>query len=109
MPYIKIFKNKRDYLNRKYFNSSGDAYSELEKMKFYIASYNAGQGTILKAIKLTGIENPQWNDLLNPTNHSQSALWNAIPESWGRAAKYEEITTYVEQTMNRRYQQNIFR
>lgn len=73
-----------------------------EQWAFYLAAYNAGEGTVSKAYKALNKTNAKWSDLIQ--GGSSSALYKAIPESWGRETKFTEITTYVDEILKRKNQ-----
>ena len=109
---MRVLKNKIKYLDGKINKykpetSAIEKYnpkiSMLERYKLYIASYNGGQGTIEKcliAADKAGVKNPVFDSFL-AADPSNSILWEAIPESWGREDKYDEISEYVENVINR--------
>ena len=88
-----IFSRKRTAINRLIFSSYSKPLEEDEREKFYLAAYNAGEGTVQKAYKYCRQENPTWDTLVD--GWKTSYLWCAIPESWGKRDKYKEITMYV--------------
>lgn len=55
--------------------------------------------TIKKAWEEYGSEDCTWNDLCD--GFKNSALYGVIPESWGPAAKYHEISKYPVEIMER--------
>jgi hypothetical protein len=97
-----IFSKKRKTIDRLVFSKYQTPLETKEKEKFYVAAYNAGEGTIQKAFKGSGADSPTWDDLID--GESKSYLWEAIPTSWGRPDKYREITRYVSDILARRYQ-----
>jgi len=97
-----IFSKKRKTIDRLVFSKYQTPLETKEKEKFYVAAYNAGEGTIQKAFKGSGADSPTWDDLIE--GESKSYLWEAIPTSWGRPDKYREITKYVSDILARRYQ-----
>ncbi len=94
-----VFKNKINYIDKKVFANYTTQPSADEKMKFYLAAYNGGQGTVKKAYVNTKKTDATWNDII--AGKEKSALWFAINENWGRKAKYKEITEYVHNIMLR--------
>lgn len=77
-----------------------------ESIKFYTAAYNAGEGTLWKAVKLaySGKENClRWDDLLKSSSGKiqDSPLYRAMPSQWNRDMKYKEITEYVRDVLKR--------
>ena len=88
-----IFSRKRSAINRLIFSQYSEPLEEDEKEKFYLAAYNAGEGTIRKAYMYCKQGNPTW-DMLSD-GKQKSYLWQAIPESWGKRDKHKEITMYV--------------
>ncbi|MEO6095701.1 MAG: transglycosylase SLT domain-containing protein [Fibrobacteria bacterium] len=95
-----ILSIKRDRINKSIFSKYKTQPSDAEKQKFYIAAYNAGEGTVKKAWKKNGEDECVWEDLIE--DPEQSALWSAIPEAWGRKSKYKEITDYVSDILKRK-------
>jgi uncharacterized protein (TIGR02594 family) len=73
-----------------------------EKWKFYLAAYNGGEGTIKKAYDACHVVNATWYDVIK--GKETSALWSVIPESWGPAGKYKEISTYPLEILKRAMQ-----
>jgi hypothetical protein len=96
-----IFTRKRKTIDSLVFSKYLTPLDPKEKEKFYVAAYNAGEGTIQKAFKGSGTDNPTWDDLIE--GEEKSYLWEAIPTSWGRQDKYREITRYVSDILARRY------
>lgn len=103
---VKLLKRKTLFLEltafKKYGTPSGDEY-----WKFVVAAYNAGEGTIYKAIRYAyGKRIPKelkFDDLLETQtgNPWESPLVQAMPRRWRKIAKYKEIKTYVENIIKR--------
>ena len=94
-----IFASKRKAIHKLIFRHFKIPLPESEKQKFYVAAYNAGQGTVLKAWKNFGRKDCTWDQLIS--GDESSALWQAIPKSWIRDSKYKEITQYVSKILKR--------
>lgn len=103
---VKLLKRKTLFLEltafKKYGTPQGDEY-----WKFVIASYNAGEGTIYKAMKIAYANNlpdsPKFADLVKTKtgNPWESPLVRAMPRRWRKVAKYKEIKNYVENVIKR--------
>jgi len=103
-----VFDKKAQYIDNILEKSKiSDLYSRLEKEQLYVASYNAGQGTIGGALKNAisdGFVAPKWEDLIARNKASDSYLWKAMPSSWNRESKYNEITNYQKKVMDLKIQ-----
>jgi peptidoglycan hydrolase-like protein with peptidoglycan-binding domain len=76
--------------------------SQQEKIKFYLAAYNCGEGTVVQAVKLSDKNNPTWDEIINRDYKEKSCLWSAINPDWGTEKKYIEITEYVDNIIKRK-------
>ncbi|MBN2035701.1 MAG: transglycosylase SLT domain-containing protein [Chitinispirillaceae bacterium] len=100
----KILSQKRNRVTNKILPLYSEKPSAEDFLKLWVASYNAGEGTVLEAVKNSSSKNPQWDDLLNNKEPKKSSLYKAIPQSWGADKKYIEITEYVENVIKRKMQ-----
>jgi hypothetical protein len=76
-------------------------YSSTELMELALTAYNAGQGTIQKALDYSinhGVSAPKLSDLTSGGN--DSAIAHVIPATWG-SAKVTEISHYAPQILHR--------
>ena len=81
-------------------NDIGKPFNDIEKWKLYIAAYNIGGGTVIRAInnRYDGSGNViKWKDLITSKSGKleDSAIYEEMPEEWNRKAKYGEITSFV--------------
>lgn len=103
---VKLLKCKTAFLNITGFKKYGIPHGD-EYWKFIVAAYNAGEGTIYKAMRIAyGNEIPKevvFDDLLKTKtgNPWESPLVKAMPRRWRKVAKFKEIKTYVENIINR--------
>ncbi len=95
-----IFSIKRRNIDSTVFAKYKTQKSDSEKLKFYIASYNGGQGTVRKAWIEYGEVDCVWEDLIKG-GWEHSALTKAFPKSWYAKNKYKEITEYVTIILDR--------
>ncbi|NLE02383.1 MAG: peptidoglycan DD-metalloendopeptidase family protein [Fibrobacter sp.] len=100
----KVFAAKMKSVNTLVFKNYTTPLPDEEEIKFYLAAYNGGEGTVQKAYKACGVVNAKWEDLIK--GKETSGLWAAIPESWDRESKYKEITQYVSDIIARATQDN---
>lgn len=96
----KLLKRKAMHLYQKGFSNYGTPKGD-EYWKFVAAAYNAGEGTIVKAMKYAyGNEKPvevRFEDLLKTSTGSiwDTPLFKAMPKRWRRVSKYKEIKNYA--------------
>lgn len=102
----KLLKQKAMHLYQHGFAKYGMPVGD-EYWKFVAAAYNAGEGTIVKAMNHAyGNVKPgevRFDDLINTKtgNPWDSALVKAMPRSWKKVAKYKEISTYARDVVAR--------
>jgi len=99
----KVLSMKMRDIDR-YLQKKGiqDQYSSEEKWQFYLAAYNAGQGTVTRTIEMAiqaGVPAPTWDDLIagNPT---ESHLWKGMG-TLRSAQKYQEISKFPREVLAR--------
>ncbi len=97
------FSLKKNAIDQNVFSNYDQELNEDEKSKFYLAAYNAGQGTIQQAYKFSNKKAALWDDLIKTPNET-SPLFKAIPESWGKKDKFREIAEYVAHILARKNQ-----
>lgn len=103
---VTIMRNKAERLNKTVFKKYGTPKGD-EYWKFIAAAYNAGEGTVARAIRIAyGNSKPDsvvFKDLLQKKNTSKydSALYKAIPKHWGKNRKYKEISEFAMHVVNR--------
>lgn len=103
---VKLLRRKTLFLELTAFKRYGEPKGD-EYWKFIIAAYNAGEGTIYKAMKHAyGNRVPdelKFKDLLKTQtgNPWESPLVKAMPRRWRKVSKYKEIKSYVENTIKR--------
>jgi len=96
----RIMRRKALHLHQEGFSKYGMPDKE-EYWKFIAAAYNAGEGTIVKAMKKAyGNRKPdkvRFDDLIRTAsgNPWDSPLMHAMPKRWRRVSKYKEIKEYA--------------
>lgn len=102
----KLMRRKAMHLHQKGFSKYGTPQGD-EYWKFVAAAYNAGEGTIVKALKYaygnTKPKQVKFEDLLKTSTGSiwDTPLFKAMPRRWKRVAKYKEIKTYAVDVIRR--------
>ena len=102
----KLMKQKAMHLHQKGFAKYGTPKGD-EYWKFVSAAYNAGEGTIVKAMSIAyGNKKPKevkFSDLVKTTtgNPWDSALVKAMPKRWRKVSKYKEIKEYAQNVIAR--------
>lgn len=99
-----ILNKKRNSVKRLIVTLYAQPLSDSLFLKLWVGTYNAGEKTIMDAVKKCTKKNPDWTDLLNDKTPKNSALYQAIPRSWEPDKKYIEISEYVEQVIKRKDQ-----
>lgn len=103
---VKLLRRKTLFLELTAFKQYGQPKDD-EYWKFIVGAYNAGEGTIYKAMKYAyGNKVPKeikFQDLLKTKtgNPWESPLVKAMPRPWRKVAKYKEIKSYVENIIKR--------
>jgi hypothetical protein len=99
-----ILTKKHSYINKLVFSHYTTPPSADDQMKFVLAAYNSGEKTISDAYAISKQQNASWEQIINRADKVNSPLWKAIPEEWGKAGKYSEITQYADNIIQRQYQ-----
>jgi soluble lytic murein transglycosylase-like protein len=103
---VKLMKRKAKHLHAEAFVRYGLPKGD-EYWKFVSAAYNAGEGTMAKAMELAyGNRRPmqvKFKDVLVSKNGDYRAtpLYRALPNRWRTAAKYREVSEYAENVIRR--------
>jgi hypothetical protein len=99
-----ILTKKHNSINKLVFSHYTTSPSAGDQMKFVLAAYNSGEKTISDAYAIGKQQNASWEQIINRADKVNSPLWKAIPEEWGNAGKYSEITQYVDNIIQRKNQ-----
>jgi membrane-bound lytic murein transglycosylase MltF len=103
---VKVMEKKAVYLEKTVFKKYGQPQGD-EYWKFIAAAYNAGEGTIAKAMRIA-YKNKipvcvRFDDLIISQSGlaADSALYKAIPYHWGKRRKFREIRNYASSVVLR--------
>ena len=103
---VKLMKRKAKHLHAEAFVRYGLPRGD-EYWKFVSAAYNAGEGTMTKAMELAyGKRRPlqvRFKDMLVAKNgdYRTTPLYRALPQRWRTADKYREVSEYAENVIRR--------
>ena len=106
MACVEILKDKSLKLSQNSFRKYGTPQGE-EYWKFIVAAYNAGEGTIARALRIAyGTDRPKqitFNDLVTSTtgNPKDAPLYKALSRRWNRKAKFREISEFATNILAR--------
>jgi hypothetical protein len=104
---VNVFVSKRKAVEP-ILDKFGVTKAGFERYKFYLASYNLGEGTVKNACKKAAKQGLTWDQVTLPSTPTQSPLYKAIEaahyKGFTPAQKYQEGTGYVAGILKRAFQ-----
>jgi len=103
---VKLMKRKAKHMHAEAFVKYGLPVGD-EYWKYISAAYNAGEGTMTKAMELAyGKHRPiqvKFKDVLIMKNgdYRTTPLYRALPYRWRTAEKFREVSEYAESVIKR--------